>query len=133
VAALAGVGAGFAMILVFLLPTLRRGENAAAVTLVGTVAVMLVVLYASHGVSAKTTTALFGTVAALGVTAGAAVWAASAAHQGQRFTLQAASAHANSTYPPGEDRAEPEALDVRHSSPEEFERSLVTGESMSRL
>jgi uncharacterized membrane protein len=79
-AALAGVGAGFAMILVFLLPALRRGENPAAVTLVGTVAVMLVVLYASHGISAKTTTALFGTVGALGLTAGAAVWAASAAH-----------------------------------------------------
>jgi uncharacterized membrane protein len=48
-AALAGVGAGFAMV-------------------------------ASHGISAKTTTALVGTVGALGVSAGAAVWAASAAH-----------------------------------------------------
>ncbi len=79
-AALAGIGAGFAMVLVFLLPALRHGENPAAVTLVGSVAVMLVVLYASHGISAKTTTALLGTVTALGVSAVLAVWAASAAH-----------------------------------------------------
>jgi uncharacterized membrane protein len=51
-----------------------------AVTLVGCVGVMLVVLYASHGVSAKTTTALLGTVIALGASAGLASWAASAAH-----------------------------------------------------
>jgi uncharacterized membrane protein len=79
-AALVGIGAGFAMVLVFLLPALRRGENPAAVTLVGSVAVMLVVLYASHGVSAKTTTALLGTVTALGITTGLALWAASTAH-----------------------------------------------------
>jgi uncharacterized membrane protein len=80
IAALAGVGAAFAMILVFLLPALRRGEDPVAVSLVGSAAVMLVVLYASHGVSAKTTCALFGTVIALGVAAGLATWAASAAH-----------------------------------------------------
>jgi uncharacterized membrane protein len=79
-AALIGVGLGFGMILLFLLPALRRGENPVAVTLVGCLAVMLVVLYASHGVSAKTTSALLGTAAALLVTAGLATWAASAAH-----------------------------------------------------
>ena len=41
---------------------------------------MLVVLYTSHGVSAKTTSALLGTVSALLVTAGLATWAAAAAH-----------------------------------------------------
>jgi uncharacterized membrane protein len=50
------------------------------VTLVGSVAVMLVVLYASHGVSAKTTTALFGTVIALAVSGLLARWASSSAH-----------------------------------------------------
>ncbi len=80
IAALVGVGVGFAMVLVFLLPALRRGEDPVAVTLVGSVAVMLVVLYASHGVSAKTTTALFGTVIALAVSGLLARWAASAAH-----------------------------------------------------
>ena len=79
-AALAGVGAGFAMILLFLLPALRHGENPVAVTLVGSIAIMIVVLYASHGVSAKTTCALFGTVIALAASAGLATWAASAAH-----------------------------------------------------
>ncbi len=80
IAALVGVGVGFVMVLVFLLPALRRGEDPVAVTLVGSVAVMLVVLYASHGVSAKTTTALFGTVFALAVTGLLARWASSAAH-----------------------------------------------------
>lgn len=79
-AALVGVGAGFAMVLFFLLPALRRGENPALVALVGCVAVMVVVLYASHGVSAKTTVALLGTVLGLGVTTGLAAWASSAAH-----------------------------------------------------
>src|SRR3954470_11332621 len=79
-AALVGVGGGFAMVLFFVLPALRRGENPVAVTLVGSVAVMLIVLYASHGVSAKTTSALIGTVTALAATAGLAGWAASAAH-----------------------------------------------------
>ncbi len=80
IAALLGVGVGFVMVLVFLLPALRRGEDPVAVTLVGAVAVMLVVLYASHGVSAKTTTALLGTVVALVVSAALASWATSAAH-----------------------------------------------------
>jgi hypothetical protein len=73
-AAVVGVGGGFAMVLLFLLPALRRGENPVAVTLVGSVAVMLAVLYASHGVSAKTTSALVGTVTALATTAGLAAW-----------------------------------------------------------
>ncbi len=80
IAALVGVGVGFVMVLVFLLPALRRGEDPVAVTLVGSAAVMLVVLYASHGVSAKTTTALLGTVVALVVSAALASWASSAAH-----------------------------------------------------
>ena len=54
-----------------------RGAAAAAV---GCTAVMLIVLYASHGVSAKTTSAFLGTLCALAVTAGLSVWATNAAY-----------------------------------------------------
>ncbi|HET9655724.1 MAG TPA: YibE/F family protein [Kineosporiaceae bacterium] len=80
VAALVGLGLGYLTVLKFMLPALQRGENGAAVAFVGSVAIMIVLLYVAHGVSAKTTTALLGTVAGLAVTAGLAVWASGAVH-----------------------------------------------------
>jgi uncharacterized membrane protein len=80
IAALAGLALGYLTVLQFMLPALLRGENGVAVALVGSVAIMIVLLYVAHGVSAKTTTALLGTVAGLAVTAGLATWAAGAAH-----------------------------------------------------
>jgi uncharacterized membrane protein len=41
---------------------------------------MVVILYVAHGVSAKTTTALLGTVFGVGASAGLSWWASSAAH-----------------------------------------------------
>jgi uncharacterized membrane protein len=79
-AALAGLGLGYLTVLRFMLPALERGENGVAVAFVGSVAIMIVLLYVAHGVSAKTTTALLGTVAGLAVTAGLALWGSSAAH-----------------------------------------------------
>jgi uncharacterized membrane protein len=78
--ALAGLGAALVTVLVFILPALRRGENASLVGLVGSTTIMIVILYAAHGVSAKTTTALLGTVAGLSVTTALGWWAAPAAH-----------------------------------------------------
>ncbi len=80
VAALVGLGLGYLTVLRFMLPALLRGESGAGVALVGSVAIMVVILYVAHGISAKTTTALLGTVAGLAVTAGLAVWASGAAH-----------------------------------------------------
>ena len=80
VAALVGLGLGYLTVLRFMLPALLRGESGAGVALVGSVAIMVVILYVAHGISAKTTTALLGTVAGLGVTAGLAWWASGAAH-----------------------------------------------------
>lgn len=79
-AALAGLGLGYLTVLEFMLPAIRSGENAAWVAFVGCVGIMVVVLYLSHGVSAKTTTALFGTTAGLAVTAVLADWAVDEAH-----------------------------------------------------
>lgn len=80
IAALVGLALGYLTVLKFMLPALLRGENGVAVAFVGSVAIMIVLLYIAHGVSAKTTTALLGTVAGLAVTAGLATWASSAAH-----------------------------------------------------
>ncbi len=63
--ALAGLGITFAVILGFIIPAILGGENPVTVALAGALAVMLVTLYLSHGVSAKTSAAVVGTAGAL--------------------------------------------------------------------
>lgn len=79
VRALVGLAFAFAVIAVFVLPALLRGEDAVAVGLTGSAAIMFVVLYLAHGFSHRTSTALLGTLAGLGVTAALGVVAAGAA------------------------------------------------------
>ena len=79
-AAIGGLAIAYLMVIRFMLPALRLGENAVAVAVVGSIAVMTVVLYLAHGFSAKTTTALLGTIFGLGLSAGIAAWACSDAH-----------------------------------------------------
>ncbi len=79
-AALVGLALGYLTVLKFMLPALRSGSDPALVSFVGCVAIMVVILYVAHGVSAKTTTALLGTVAGLAVTAVLARWAVGATH-----------------------------------------------------
>jgi uncharacterized membrane protein len=79
-AAIAGLAIAYLTIIKFMLPALRLGENPVAVAVVGSIAVMTVVLYLAHGVSAKTTTALLGTIFGLALTGAITAWAASAAH-----------------------------------------------------
>ncbi len=67
--ALIGLALAFGVIAMFMLPALLDGRDPLAVGLVGSVAIMVVVLYLAHGLSRRTTTALLGTVAGLGVTA----------------------------------------------------------------
>jgi uncharacterized membrane protein len=64
------VGLGFAYLILgkFLLPGLLTGDSPLLYALVGSAAIMFVVLYASHGFSARTTTALAGTLFGLLVT-----------------------------------------------------------------
>lgn len=63
--------AGFILVK-FLFPALVEGSNPVAVGLIASSAIMFVVLYAAHGFSARTTTALLGTLFGLVVSAGSA-------------------------------------------------------------
>jgi uncharacterized membrane protein len=61
------IGLGFAgfILVEFMFPALVSGSNPVLVGLIGSSAIMFVVLYAAHGFSARTTTALVGTLAGL--------------------------------------------------------------------
>ncbi|WP_370618177.1 YibE/F family protein [Mumia sp. Pv 4-285] len=67
--AIGGVVATVGAIVVFILPALLAGENPLVVAVVGSSAIMLVVLYLVHGVSIRTTSALFGTFIGIALTA----------------------------------------------------------------
>ncbi|WP_422742730.1 YibE/F family protein [Mycobacterium sp. WMMD1722] len=63
--ALVGIVIAFAVLMVFLLPALRDGAPAIPVALVGSAAILYVVLYLAHGVSLRTSAALLGTLTSL--------------------------------------------------------------------
>ena len=69
VRSLLGLVVSFAIIIGFIVPAILGGHNPVPVALVGAMAIMLVSLYLSHGVSRKTTAAVVGTALALGLTA----------------------------------------------------------------
>jgi uncharacterized membrane protein len=77
-ASLVGLAFAFFILLSFVLPGILAEQSPTLVTLVGSSAIMFVVLYLAHGFSARTTTALIGTlfgltlVAVLGAVAVAA-------------------------------------------------------------
>lgn len=75
------VGLGFAgfVLLGFMLPALITGRPGMPVALVGSTAIMFVVLYVAHGVSIRTSTALAGTLLGLAFTTGLGAVAVSAA------------------------------------------------------
>ncbi|MFP5579313.1 MAG: YibE/F family protein [Acidimicrobiia bacterium] len=62
VRALAGLAVSLAVLLVFMLPSILRANNAIAVALVATSAIAFAALYLAHGVSPFTTVALVGTL-----------------------------------------------------------------------
>jgi uncharacterized membrane protein len=78
--ALAGLAVAFAVFLWFTFPALLAGKDAMAVALVTSAAVMLVVLYVAHGLTARTSVALLGTLAGLALTAAIGSWATDASH-----------------------------------------------------
>ena len=61
-ASLLGLGFAFVVLLEFMLPALLADESPILVSLVGSAAIMFVVLYLAHGFTARTTTALVGTL-----------------------------------------------------------------------
>src|SRR5690606_2407322 len=78
-AALAGLGLAFAVLLGFTMPALLAGQDAFGVALVTASLVMFATLYLAHGLSARTSTALLGTLVGLALTAAIAAWASGAA------------------------------------------------------
>lgn len=78
-AALAGLVVAFGIVVVFTLPALLEGAAPGGVALVTGSLVMFAVLYLAHGISARTTTALLGTLVGLLLTTALAAWATGAA------------------------------------------------------
>lgn len=66
--ALLGLALTFVVIIGFMVPAILGGRSPVAVALVGSLLIMVVTLYLSHGWSQKTTAAVVGTAAALLVT-----------------------------------------------------------------
>jgi uncharacterized membrane protein len=71
--ALAGLAVSFAVLVRFILPAILIGKNPVAVAVIGSAAIMVVALYLTHGINARTTTAVLGTVGALFLT-GVLAW-----------------------------------------------------------
>lgn len=77
--ALLGLGVAYLVLAFFLLPGLVDGKPAMPLALTASTAILIAVLYFAHGFSARTSTALLGTIFGLLVTAGLALWATDAA------------------------------------------------------
>jgi uncharacterized membrane protein len=65
--ALVGVGVSLGTLALFVLPAVLDGGNPLAVALVGSAAIALTSLYLTHGLNARTTVALLGTLVTLGL------------------------------------------------------------------
>ncbi|MHA7287432.1 YibE/F family protein [Arthrobacter sp. MDT3-44] len=78
--AIIGLVGALVVLAQFILPGLVEGRPPLLLGLVGSVVIMYGVLYFAHGFSARTSTALLGTVVGLGITAVLAAWATDAAH-----------------------------------------------------
>ncbi len=78
--ALVGIGVTLLALTKFMLPAFLAGENPLVVVVVGSTAIMIAVLYLAHGVSIRTTSALFGTLFGIAMTAGMGVLATNWVH-----------------------------------------------------
>ena len=78
------IGLGFAgiVIFVFMLPAILDSKPPILVAMVAASAIMLIALYLAHGISTRTTTALFGTVLGIIVTGVLGAWMTSWASLG---------------------------------------------------
>jgi hypothetical protein len=79
---LLGLGLSFVVIVGFVVPAILRGHSPVLVAVTGSMAIMLVSLYLSHGTGPKTTAAVVGTALALGLTALAIAFVAAASLTG---------------------------------------------------
>ncbi|MEV4051815.1 YibE/F family protein [Amycolatopsis sp. NPDC049688] len=65
VAALVALGLSFVVIALFVLPAILAGENPLVVAIAGAGAIMFIALYLTHGLSARTSAAVLGTLVSL--------------------------------------------------------------------
>ncbi|MEU8887410.1 YibE/F family protein [Streptomyces sp. NPDC048442] len=65
VMALVALVASFAILTLFILPAILQGSNPLVVAVVGASAIMLIALYACHGLTARTSVAVLGTLISL--------------------------------------------------------------------
>jgi uncharacterized membrane protein len=79
-AALAGLGVTALVLVRFTIPAILDGESPVAVSLAAGAVILFVVLYLAHGLNARTTIALLGTLAALALTAALAAVFVAASH-----------------------------------------------------
>lgn len=77
---LVGLGFAFFILAQFMMPALLEGKDPLLVGVVGSAAIMFVVLYSAHGFTLRTTTALVGTLFGLAITAGLGLLGTSWAH-----------------------------------------------------
>ncbi|PVG83526.1 YibE/F family protein [Nocardioides gansuensis] len=68
ITALAGLALTFALLLLFVVPAILAGEPPLLVSIVGSSAIVLTVLYLTHGFALSTTVAVLGTLASLTLT-----------------------------------------------------------------
>ena len=78
--ALIGLVGAYFVLASFMLPGLVEGKPPLLLALVGATVIMIGVLYFAHGFSARTSTALLGTIFGLAITALLAAWATDAAN-----------------------------------------------------
>jgi uncharacterized membrane protein len=78
--ALIGLAGAYAVLVSFMLPGLVEGKPPLLLALVGSTVIMIGVLYFAHGFSARTSTALLGTMFGLVITSLLAAWATDAAN-----------------------------------------------------
>ncbi|MFX1821300.1 YibE/F family protein [Pseudarthrobacter sp. CC4] len=87
--AILGLVGAFAVLAAFVLPGLVEGEPPVLLALVGSTVIMMGMLYFAHGFSARTSTALLGTMFGLGITALLAAWSTDAANLWGKASFQA--------------------------------------------
>lgn len=78
--AIIGLVISYAVIMSFILPSLINGLPALPIALIGSVVILFGVMYFAHGLSARTSTALLGTLFGLFTTAGLALVSMDAIH-----------------------------------------------------
>ncbi len=69
--AIVGIGVTLLALMTFVLPGILTGQAPLLIAVVGSTAIMIAVLYLAHGISIRTTSALFGTLFGIAFTAAA--------------------------------------------------------------